>query len=107
MSYQLVFWKQPPGEPADPQAVCEQPMDGELAAGLDEVPGDDFLTRITERFAAGFERLDGCNWERADGSFQVAFGPRHFLVISYSLPDEVLDEFVDIAAEFGCRLYDS
>ncbi len=106
MSYQLVFWKQPTGTPADPQPVYERLLDGERVAELEEVPGDRFLARVAEQFAAGWERLDEYNWERADGSFQVEVGPQHFLVVSYSLPGEVLNEFIDIAAEFECKLYD-
>lgn len=106
MSYQLVFWKQPSGTPPDPQPVYERLMDGERVDGLDELPGNRFLDRVAEQFAAGWERLDRYNWERPDGSFQVDIGPQYFVVVSYSLPGEVLNEFIDIAAEFGCKLYD-
>ena len=33
-------------------------------------------------------------------------GPRHFLILSYRLPGKVLNQFIDIGAEFGCKLYD-
>jgi len=106
MSYQLIFWKQPPGSPADPLAVYERLMAGERVAGLDELPGDRFRAGVAEAFAVGWERLDEYNWERADGSFQIEVGPQHFLVVAYSLPGEVLNEFIDIGSKFGCKLYD-
>ncbi len=106
MSYQLVFWKQPIDFPAEPRRVYEQLMNGERVDDLDEVQGDRFLGRVAEAFAFGWERLDEFNWERADGSFVVEVGPQHFVVESYDLPGDVLNEFIDIAAEFGCKLYD-
>jgi len=106
MSYQLVFWKQSASAVTMPQSVYERLMAGERVAGLCDLPGDRFLARIAEHFTAGWERLDDYNWEHVDGSFQVAVGPQHFLVISYNLPGEVLNEFIDLAAEFGCKLYD-
>lgn len=106
MSYQLVFWKQPIDFPEEPRRVYEQLINGERVNELDEVQGDRFLGRVTEAFAFGWERLDEFNWERSDGSFVVEVGPQHFMIVSYSLPGDVLNDFIDIAAEFGCQLYD-
>lgn len=105
MSYQLVFWSQQPGEPSNPQQVCERLMEGEAVDGLEELPGDRILSRIAEAFSQGWERLDDLNWERSDGSFQVEIGLQYFLIESYSLPGEVLNQFIDIGAEFGTKLY--
>jgi hypothetical protein len=106
MSYQLVFWKQERGSPVDPRPVYERLMDEEQVVGLSVLPGDRILERIAETFRDGWNRLDRLNWERADGAFQVEVGPQHFLIVSYSLPGEVLNLFIDIGAEFGCKLYD-
>jgi hypothetical protein len=106
VSYDLSFWKQKPRVRLDPQAVYERLLEGERIEGLVDLPVDRILARIAETFVDGWERLDEYNWEAAEGSFQVHVSPQHFLISSYSLPGEVLNLFIDIGLEFGCRLYD-
>ncbi len=106
MSYDLAFWKQTPTTQTEPQVTFERLLNEERVEGLDELLIERILARIAEVFAVGWERLDKYNWERDDGSFQVGVGSQYFLIFSYSLPGEVLNEFIDIATEFGCKLYD-
>jgi hypothetical protein len=104
VSYDLAFWKQVPGTPADHQTTYERVLEEERVEGLADLPGDSILARIAE--TDGWERLDQYNWEAAQGAFQVWIGPQCFIVHSYSLPGEVLNLFIEIGVEFGCRLYD-
>ncbi|MFO0843809.1 MAG: hypothetical protein U0797_15675 [Gemmataceae bacterium] len=106
MSYELVFWKQSPGNPADPLPIYEQLMEGEQVAGLEKLPGDRILGRVAEMFKDGWVRLDELNWERSQGAFLVELGPQHFRVDCYGLPGEVVNLFIDIGAEFGAKLFD-
>ena len=106
MSYQLVFWKQPAECAVAPQSIYERLMEEEHVPELDHLLNDRFLALVAETFAVGWQRLDEYNWEGIDGAFQIEVGPQHLLVTSYGLPGEILNEFIDIAAGFGCKLYD-
>jgi hypothetical protein len=106
MSYDLGFWKQYPGSTLDPQGVYERLSDGESVEGLEDLPTDRILGRIAETFAEGWERLDPTNWESSQGSFQVSTTPQGFRIDCYGIAGEVMNLFLEIGQEFGCRLYD-
>jgi len=107
MSYDLNFWKQPPGFRVPAQQVYESLCNGEPVEGLERLPVESFLALIRRRFPrtenhAGL--LDGEG--RQSGSFQVSWSPQHVRVDCYGLDYLTMNEFIDIAAAFGCALYD-
>jgi hypothetical protein len=106
MSYDLGFWKQEPGSTLDPQGVYERLSEGERVEGLEDLPVDRITARIAETFSEGWDRLDPDNWESPQGSFQVSTTPQSIRVDCYGLTGEVMNEFIGIAQEFGCPLYD-
>ncbi|MFL5329300.1 MAG: hypothetical protein ACJ8C4_10330 [Gemmataceae bacterium] len=106
MSYDLCFWKQNSSSPGDHQATYARLLEEQVVEGLSELPKIEILNHITETFGEGWKRLDDYNYECPQGSFQVCIGPQYFVISSYSLPGEILNLFIDVAAEFGCKLFD-
>jgi hypothetical protein len=106
MSYDLNFWKQRPGLAIDPQSVYERLCEGERVEGLEDLPIEEIVSRIAETFVEGWERIDPSNWEASQGAFQVSTTPQSFRVDCWGLTGEVMNRFIDICLEFGCRLYD-
>jgi hypothetical protein len=106
MGYDLNFWKQKPGVQLDPQFVYERLCEGEAVEGLEPLPSEPIFSRISNIFTDGWDRLDEFNWESANGSFQVSTTPQSFRVDCYSVPEEVMNLFIDIGNEFGCKLFD-
>jgi hypothetical protein len=78
----------------------------ERVEGLEDLPIERIMARVAEAFASGWERLDEWNWESAEGSFQISTTPQYFRVDCYGLTGETMNQFIDIAQEFGCKLYD-
>ena len=106
MSYDLGFWKQDPNLAIHPQSAYERLSEGEAVEGLEELPIDKIMIRISETFTAGWEKLDPNNWESSQGAFQVLTTPQSFRVDCYGLTGDDMNLFIDIGKEFGCLLYD-
>lgn len=106
MSYDLDFWKQPPGSVFDPQATYERLSSGESVEGLLNLPIEMIMQKIAETFH-DWVRLDDATWESAKrGSFQVYTTPQFLRVDCYGMDGEDMNTLIDIAHDFGCPLYD-
>jgi hypothetical protein len=108
MSYDLNFWKEQPGRKLDPQSTYERLSEGERVEGLEDLPIKKILDRVKTEFRQGWTQSDDESWETADEerAFQVFTTPQFFRVDCYGLSDEEMTALIDIAAEFGCPLYD-
>ncbi len=109
MSYDLDFWKyeNEPGEGQDHQAIYEKLSNGETVAGLAQLPIDQIMQQVADRFTqAGWEEVDAVSWEKDGSAFQLFTTKQFFRVDCYGMEGEDMNAFIDIAAEFGCPLYD-
>lgn len=106
MSYDLDFWRYKEGVKLDHQKVYEQLSDGNHVKGLEDLPIDAVVRRVSELFA-DWEKLDGLTFDGGErGSFQLFTTPQFFRVDCYGMEGEEMNKFVDMGNEFGCALYD-
>ena len=110
MSYDLDFWsyESEPGSDGQHQAVYEMLCDGGRVQGLREIPVSDILQRVVSVFAAeGWTAIDDWTWDGDDkGGFQVSLTTQLFRVDCSNMDGDDMNRFIDIAHEFGLRLYD-
>ncbi len=107
MSYDINFWKQSAGFSRAPQEIYEQLCDGKPVDGLVDLPVHEFLARIKAVFPGTTENAGTLDFDSENsGAFQVSWPPQHVRVDCYQMPGEEMNKFIDIAAEFGCPLYD-
>lgn len=106
MSYDLDFWRYKTGVKLDHQKVYEQLSNGEQVDGLETLPVDKVLSRISQTFA-DWEKLDDVTFDGGDlGAFQVFTTPQFFRVDCSGMDGDEINKFIDIGNEFGCPLYD-
>ena len=109
MSYDLNFWKysSEPGDDCDHQNVYEQLSDGQKLEGVEELPIDDILKRISEVFRVeGWEKLGDLSWEGGQAAFEIYTTSQFFRINCYGVERGDMNKFIDIASEFECSLYD-
>ncbi|MAT72744.1 MAG: hypothetical protein CMJ58_24965 [Planctomycetaceae bacterium] len=105
MSYDLDFWKYRKDVSLDDQETYERLSDGQFVDGLEELPIDLMLARLKEVFAS-WQQVDERFWQGDSGSFEVFTTPQFFRVDCYGMDGEDMNSIIDVAAEFGCPLYD-
>jgi hypothetical protein len=106
MSYDLDFWRYKAGVKLDDERVYDALSDGQRVDGLEDLPIDEIVRRLTESFA-DWQKLDDATFDGGErGSFQVYTSPQFFRVDCYGMNGDEMDKFVDIGTEFGCPLYD-
>ena len=107
MSYDLNFWKYKPSVSLDHEATYESLCEGREVEGLETLPIEKMLARLTVLFADGWVQLDELNWEAPSrGAFQISTTPQLFRVDCYRMNGEDMNRFIDLGTEFGCPLYD-
>lgn len=107
MSRDFDFWKYQKGIYLDTQSIYEQLCDGEYVEGLEELPIDEIIEKISQQFK-DWSRLDKINWESEDkGSFQIFTTSQFVRVDVYgNMLGEDINKFIDIMLEYQCPLYD-
>ena len=106
MSYDLDFWKYKQGVELNHQQVYECLSDGQYVDGLEDLPIDDLIARISQVFSEGWNKVDEMTWESSDGTFQLFTTQQFIRVDCYGLSSENMNKLIDILDEFGCPLYD-
>lgn len=113
MSYELIFWDQPPQFDVAPIDVYSSLNDGDYVPGLVDLPVDAILGRVLGEFPGARREPNGpssewVDWSSLDGQlgFQVEWSGQHLRVDCRPLEHEVANRLIDIAAEFGCALFD-
>jgi hypothetical protein len=106
MSYDLDFWKYKPGIVLGHQQVYERLSDGEYVEGLEDLPIPKLIARIGQVFLKGWTKIDEVTWESNNGTFQLFTTVQFLRVDCYGVSGDDMNKFIDIAAEFGCPLYD-
>lgn len=106
MSYGLSFWRCKPGVTLDHQDVYERLSNSERVDGVEDIPIDVMLDRISQSFS-DWDRLDRVTFDGGDhGGFQLFTTPQFLRVDCHQMDGEDMDRFIDLAAEFECCLYD-
>lgn len=106
MGYDLYFWKYEPGVSLDHQKVCERLADGLRVDGLEDLPVNEMLALTNSAFS-DWERLDEVTFDGGSrGAFQLYTTSQLFAVNCHGVAGEDMNRFIDIAANFGCPLYD-
>ena len=109
MSYDLNFWKYRSGVYLEHQSTYERLSNGEAVEGLEVLPIGDLIGALEREFSArpGWERTDEESWEsESSGSFQIFQTPQFLRVDCYGMSGEDMNRIIDIAADFGCPLFD-
>jgi hypothetical protein len=95
-----------------PESTYEGLASGQLVDGLTDLPVDQILANIIERFAGAVREPNGSeewvDWASANGldSFQVTWSRQHYLVTCRHVHSDDMNRLIDIAPGFGCLLYD-
>lgn len=106
MSYELGFWKYEKGVYLDPEEVYEQLCQGIPVAGVETLPIEKILKKITIEFIT-FEQIDAYTFKsESEGSFHVTVTDRFVRLDCYNMKTEDMNVFIDIMLEFDCPLYD-
>jgi hypothetical protein len=110
-SYELFFWRQESMMTLSSRAIYESLRDGRPVDGLALLAIDELLAAVVASFpGARFEPEDPVRvvWRAPNGEdgFEVAWSAQHLAVDCWHLGEVALTAFVDLAARYGCPLYD-
>jgi hypothetical protein len=112
MSYELVFWRQVAMMPISSKEIDESLRRDEIVEGLSELPVDDILSSVKEKFPSAARGFNGSQeslvWQspNEEDSFRLTWSIQHVRVDCRHVPLIEVNLIVDIAARFGCPLYD-
>lgn len=106
MSYELGFWKYKKGVYIDPQTAYEQLCEGNPVSGIETIPIEKILKKISIEFIT-WERTGLYDFEsETEGSFQVTVNDQFVRIDCYEMDEEDMNVFIDIMLDFHCPLYD-
>ena len=121
MSYDLWFWNQADGVTKKPGEIVlelsEAGADGQETevSGLIPLEIEGLIRRIIEEFPEIEQHRNPETGElrqlildpaETDWVLLVEWEDTYFQLESHSAPGSILNQFIDIGLEFGCRLYD-
>ena len=105
--YELVFWRYLEEVYLNHQEVYEAIVENETVEGLEELPVQVILNRITSVFSS-WEKVDDNSWKnpQGPGAFQVLVSPHSVRIDCYGTEGKTMNKLVDVMEEFKCPLYD-
>lgn len=106
MSYDLVMWRSGPDLSLAPQEVYKRLCEGERIDSLKNLPLDQIVAGVKERFPGVEVDIYELSWENGEESLQVSWSPQHVHYECHGPSEDTLARLVQIAAEFECSLYD-
>lgn len=113
MSYDLIFWAQPPGPPAaDPTVVYAHLMKGESVVGLTALPIEGMVSELSKAFPDAVREPNGTDewlvWDEPSrpAVLEVTWTDQYLHATCRNLTDDELNRVIDVAVAHGCRLYD-
>ncbi len=116
MSYDLWFWNQSTKLKKAPEDIVEEFVEGKTVEGIKSLEIDKILGQIIEEFPDAEKEHQKESGELVqividrnkteDWIILVEWSGQYLCVESHGAPGEVLNQFIDISLEFGCRLYD-
>lgn len=116
MSYDLYFWRQEPEcslSPAEIVGRLEESNTPDIP-GLAHLDTARLIVRLREVLPEIYENQTTdpdfplqLIWEdKDDNAFLVHWSEIHVSIESHGVDGEILNKIIDVALEFGCRLYD-
>jgi len=106
MSYDLNFWRYKSRIRLVHKTVYEQLSNGQSVDGLEDLPIDAIVRRVSETFS-DWKKVDDVTYDGGErGRFQLFTTPQFFRVDGSGLSGDEMNKFIDIGSEFGCPLYD-
>jgi hypothetical protein len=112
MSYELIFWRQMTLMSQSSKAIYDNLNEGRPVDGLGELPIEEILSRVIDNFAGAQREINGSQewvlWRSPNGedSFEVTWSDWHVRVDCHHVQLTDMNRLVEIAAAFGCPLYD-
>lgn len=105
--YELLFWRYQDGIYLNHHLVYEAIIEEQEVAGLEELPVTVILNRINTLFSQ-WEKVDDNSWKnnKGKGAFQIKTTPQSIQIDCYGTEGKVMNQLVDVLAEFNCPLYD-
>jgi len=105
--YELLFWQYADDVYLNHHIVYEKLCEQEHVDGLENLPIDVILNRITNVFST-WEKLDDNSWKNSDGlgAFQIKYTEQSIKVDCYGTNGKTMDKLVAVMEEFKCSLYD-
>jgi hypothetical protein len=105
--YELLFWNYKEGIYLNHHLVYEALDDNEVVDGLEELPIEVILNRITKVFS-NWEKVDENSWKNTTGkgAFHVKTTTQSVKIDCYGTEGKTMDTLVNILEEFKCPLYD-
>ena len=110
-SYELFFWRQESMMTLSSRAIYESLRDGRAVDGLAHLAIDQLVAGVMVSFPEarvephGAERV---TWraENGEDGFEVTWSPQHLRVDCWHLGEAAVTTFIELAARYGCPLYD-
>ncbi|MFC7773921.1 hypothetical protein [Flavobacterium sp. GCM10027622] len=105
--YELLFWKYIDEVYLNHQEVYEALIEKESVEGLEELPVQVILNRITNAFAQ-WEKVDEFSFKNTKGvgAFHIITTPQSIQINCYGTEGKTMNTLCDIMTEFKCPLYD-
>jgi hypothetical protein len=105
--YELIFWNYKEGIYLNHHLVYEAIADGELVDGLEELPIEVIINRVTKVFAT-WQKVDDNSWKNNNGvgAFHIRTTSQSIKIDCYGTEGKTMDKLVDIMEEYKCPLYD-
>ena len=105
--YELLFWKYKEEIYLNNQEVYETLVEGELLNGLEELPIQVILNRITKLFS-DWEQVDEVSFKnpQGKGAFHIITTPLSVQINCYGTEGKTMEKLCDIMEEYKCPLYD-
>jgi len=110
-SYELFFWRQEAMMPVSSRAIYDALCDGRPVDGLAPLPLDGLIAGVMASFPTSRrapDRAELVEWRADNGedAFEVTWSTQHLRVDCWHLGESDVTIFVELAASFGCPLYD-
>jgi hypothetical protein len=105
--YELLFWNYKEGIYLNHHLVYEAIDNSEFVEGLEELPIEVILNRITKVFST-WVKVDDFSWKNNNGvgAFHIRTTLQSIKIDCYGTEGKTMDMLVDIMEEYKCSLYD-
>ncbi|GGF30132.1 hypothetical protein [Flavobacterium limi] len=105
--YELLFWRYLDEIYLNNQEVYEALLEKQEVEGLEILPIQLILNRISSVFSQ-WEKVDDNSWKNntGKGAFQIITTPQSIKIDCYGTEGKTMNKLVDILEEFKCPLYD-
>ena len=105
--YELVFWKYKEEVYLNNHEVYEAILDGDVVLGLEILPIQVILNRISNLFQT-WTKIDENSWQHPNnkGAFQINTTLQSVKIDCYGTEGKTMDLLVSILEEFKAELYD-